>query len=108
MKSNSQAGFAIGAVLGIIAILALLGGGAYVAKHKNNMASSTNATTTHEGGFEQNANVNAQMNANANATTSHGKDVSASSSANAGVKATTSVGGVNLNVGGGANGNAGY
>lgn len=107
MKSTSQSGFAIGAAIGILAILALLGGGAYVAKNYNNMASSTNATTT--GGFELNANENAQMNANANATTSLGKDVSAEAKANAGVKATTSVGGgagVNVNVNGGVN--AGY
>ncbi len=105
MKSTSQSGFAIGAIIGILAILALLGGGAYVAKHRGEMATSTNATTTQEGGFEANANENAQLNANAHATTSVGKTMSASSTIKNDVKATTSVGaGVNVNVGGGANG----
>lgn len=114
MKTTSQSGFAIGAVIGIVAILALLGGTAYVATRNNNdAATSTVATTTPRGSFEQNANVNAQLNANTNATTSVGADVSAEARTNAGANATTSVGGgagvnLDLNVGGGANGNAGY
>jgi hypothetical protein len=107
MKTSSQSGFAIAAIVGIVAVLALLGGTAYVATHnKAENATSTEATTTAKGGFEMNADENAQLNANVNATTSLGKDVSADAKAGAGVKATTSVGGVNVNVGG--NGSFGY
>jgi hypothetical protein len=111
MKSTSQAGFALGAAIGIIAILALLGGGAYVANNKGKMATSTNATTTEQGGFEQNANENAQQNANENATTSVGADVSADAKADAGANASTSTStsnggaGVNFNAGGGIKAN---
>ena len=97
---NSQKGFAVGAVIGIIAILPLLGAAAYVATNNeadtatttDETATSSQASTTVGGALDLGLDIKADTEADLNleATTSVGAD------------ASTTVGGagVNANVGG--------
>ena len=95
MKTNSQSGFAIAAIIGIIAVLALLGGTAYVATHNKAKTEMENATTTQEDAMEANGGADLGLDGGVDV------NVGATTSLDTSVGATTSVGaGAGVNVGG--------
>jgi hypothetical protein len=105
MNTTPQSGFAVAAVIGIVALLAIVGGTAYVATRGDadvdtNTATTTASTTTdiatttirHDNfDFHPGVDANGELIGTL-ATTSIGADLSAS----------TSVGGINVNLGGSA------
>jgi hypothetical protein len=110
-KTNTQRGFAVGIAIGIIALLSLIGGRAYVV-NKERATANANATTTAQvnshgwfsdffginGGVDtsasatgtrnatENADINAGINSNADVNTNASTTHAASSSVDVNVK----------------------
>lgn len=101
MYKESQRGFAVAAVVGIVAILALLGGGAYIAtKYDANVDTDVSTTTDSmqlDGGITVTKDNDAMMKDKS--TTTMMMDASTTVDANLGTDVSTDVNaGANVNV----------
>lgn len=93
IHSNSQGGFAIGAVIGIVAVIALLGGGAYVATQYDASIDAETSTTTDQFRTESDMVIEEEVSTDATTT------LETSATIDAGIDAGSSVdAGVGLDV----------
>lgn len=97
MYKESQRGFAVGAVVGIVAILALLGGGAYVATKYEADVDTDVSTTTDSMRFDGNITVTeeadeATTSLDASTAVDMGLDTDASTNVNAGADVNVNLG----------------